>query len=549
MKAAGRNNNKIRERKSPLLSSVTSSTTIATTTEDLVFNRNLERVTEGLNEYVRKHLLERISRENASVIVDYILAMHAEIRVSDNYRLNTIVTLKKLAEHANKKPFKDMERQDIINFLNTYRKSEEEDPTHKWMDSYNQIFARIAKFFKWYYNKDIPPDKRLEPPVIRNIGKLKRLEEQTYNDNDVWTSEDDILFLKYCPSKRDRCFHMMARDTGTRTHELLKLKIKDINLTTNGTEWYGEILVNGKTGPRTVPMFQSVPYYKAWIEAHPVKGNPDAPLFCAMQNKRNFGRRLSKGAMNRIYVKTYQKQHFAKLAAPLEDGGDPTVPEEDKKKLRVLLKKPWNPYLVHRHSTLTEIGEHGGLGDSPLFDQFAGWRLGSPMRRKYVHLKSKSSSRALLKLRGIKFETEEEDLQAVKNRNALKPLSCPSCNEVNEAEAKFCRNPKCGMILKFDHYKATTKESEETKKEIAQLRAEQEIIKANAASYVEALMAAEVGMKPKVEIITYRAEDGSEGLLKAAELAKIKNQKRQEEYNQRQRGIEKEFRRKQAAAQ
>jgi hypothetical protein len=62
-------------------------------------------------------------------------------------------------------------------------------------------------------------------------------------------------------------------------------------------------------------------------------------------------------------------------------------------------------------------------------------------------------------------------------------------------------------------------------------------------------MAAEVGMKPKVEIITYRAEDGSEGLLKAAELAKIKNQKRQEEYNQRQRGIEKEFRRKQAAAQ
>ena len=106
MKAAGRNNNKIRERKSPLLSSVTSSTTIATTTEDLVFNRNLERVTEGLNEYVRKHLLERISRENASVIVDYILAMHAEIRVSDNYRLNTIVTLKCLAELN--KPFKDM---------------------------------------------------------------------------------------------------------------------------------------------------------------------------------------------------------------------------------------------------------------------------------------------------------------------------------------------------------------------------------------------------------------------------------------------------------
>src|SRR3712207_2524871 len=55
---------------------------------------------------------------------------------------------------------------------------------------------------------------------------------------------------------------MMSRDTGAKTLELLKLKIKDINLTTNGTEWYGEIPVNGKTGPRTVPMFHSVPYYK-----------------------------------------------------------------------------------------------------------------------------------------------------------------------------------------------------------------------------------------------------------------------------------------------
>jgi integrase len=231
---AGRN--KSLRRNSPL----SSSSETAAAIEDLAFNRNLAQATEHLDPYVRKHLYEKISRENASVIVDYILAMHSEIRLSDNYRLNTTVTLKKLAEESANKPFKDMERQDIINFLNTYRKSEEKDPTHKWMDTYNQILARVARFFKWYYNKDIPPEKRPEPPVIQNIGKQNRLEEQTYNDNDVWTPEDDILFLNYCPSKRDRCFHMMSRDTGTRTHELLKLKIKDINLTTNGTEWYGD---------------------------------------------------------------------------------------------------------------------------------------------------------------------------------------------------------------------------------------------------------------------------------------------------------------------
>ena len=47
---------------------------------------------------------------------------------------------------------------------------------HKWIGTYNQIFARIAKFFKWLYYLDVPPNKRPEPPVIQNIGRLKRLE-------------------------------------------------------------------------------------------------------------------------------------------------------------------------------------------------------------------------------------------------------------------------------------------------------------------------------------------------------------------------------------
>jgi hypothetical protein len=98
--------------------------------------------------------------------------------------------------------------------------------------------------------------------------------------------------------------------------------------------------------------------------------------------------------------------------------------------------------------------------------------------------------------------------------------------------------------------KEKEKADEETKKEIAQLRAQQEIMQANYASQFEALMATEVGIKnPKVEIITYRAEDGPEGLLKAAELARAKNQKRQEEYHQRQRDIEEQLKRNQAQRQ
>jgi integrase len=54
--------------------------------------------------------------------------------------------------------------------------------------------------------------------------------------------EDDLLFLKYCPSKRDKCFHMMAIDTGCRPRELLKLKLKDVILTqiAETEEWHGK---------------------------------------------------------------------------------------------------------------------------------------------------------------------------------------------------------------------------------------------------------------------------------------------------------------------
>ena len=44
----------------------------------------------------------------------------------------------------------------------------------------------------------------------------------------------------------------MSRDTGCRPHELLKLRIKDIVFKTTGNRQYAEVLVNGKTGSRSI---------------------------------------------------------------------------------------------------------------------------------------------------------------------------------------------------------------------------------------------------------------------------------------------------------
>ena len=53
--------------------------------------------------------------------------------------------------------------------------------------------------------------------------------------SDIWTSEDHVLFLKFCPENRDKCYHAMANDTSCRPHELLSLKIKDIKFKISST--------------------------------------------------------------------------------------------------------------------------------------------------------------------------------------------------------------------------------------------------------------------------------------------------------------------------
>lgn len=117
--------------------------------------------------------------------------MNSEIHLSDNYRRDNIIALKSLAEltkdedDEGNKPFEDMERSDIIAFLDRYRKPESVDPLHKWIGTYNTARTWLVRFFKWLYYPDIPPNRRPESPVMQNMGRLKRREQTTYKPTDT----------------------------------------------------------------------------------------------------------------------------------------------------------------------------------------------------------------------------------------------------------------------------------------------------------------------------------------------------------------------------
>jgi ribosomal protein L37AE/L43A len=272
--------------------------------------------------------------------------------------------------------------------------------------------------------------------VMRDIPMLKRKEQSIYKPDDLWTPEDDCMFLKYCPDKRIQCYHTIARDASTRPGEILRLRVKDINFKLAGDKTYAEISVNGKTGSRIIPLFNSIPYIKDWINNHPQPGNPNALLIPTM-NRATFGRKLSSQSLNGIYHK-YQTKRFPRLLS------DENVLTEDKDKIRELLKKPWNPY-IRRHSGLTEKSKMKQINEHQL-RQLAGWSPRSQMHLKYIHYFGNEASESLLEAYGI----------ATRNQESAKILlykQCPHCNEPNKPEIRFCA--RCKMVLTYDAYNET----------------------------------------------------------------------------------------------
>ena len=180
------------------------------TEKNSLFEQKLELATEGLEPHVLEHLKTKISPNNALTIAKYILSMKTETSLSNNYRHSILSSLKLFSEFLCNKPFSDMTRDDVISFLDSIRRNDSEDIMHKWIGTYNLRLTFFMRFFKWLYYQNLEPSKRPKPHVIQNIPLLKRKEQSIYKPSDLWTQEDDFLFLKYCPSKRIKCFHAMS---------------------------------------------------------------------------------------------------------------------------------------------------------------------------------------------------------------------------------------------------------------------------------------------------------------------------------------------------
>ncbi len=388
------------------------------------------------------------SKSIEDTIGDYINSMKHEVNPSESYQEDVRRLLIRFSRFFHSKSFKLVTREDMLAFLDSYRKPS--DPLHKWIGTYNITLVHLTRFFRWLYYPDIYPSKdRAKPPVVKNIPELKRKETSIYKPTDMWNEADDALFLKYCPNPRERCYHAISRDSACRPHELLRLRIKDVTFKiTADNKQYAEVVVNGKTGSRSVPLINSIPHLKDWIDQHPHRGNPNSILLCGFG--RSINRVLYTRSLHRIYD-NYKRVYFPKLL------DNPNVPAEDKQKIIELLKKKWNPY-VRRHSALTE---KSGIIKEHHLRQYAGWSANSKMPQKYIHYFGNESSDSLLVASGIiPKDKQQSDI-------LLKPKQCPQCSEPNKPDSKFCA--KCRMVLTYDAYNETLEKQQEKEDKLSSM--------------------------------------------------------------------------------
>ena len=175
----------------------------------------------------------------------------------------------------------------ILSFLDTKIKSQDEDPDKKWITTWNDYLHRIKHFLRWLHNVGtlqsdsiLPMDDWITPSFLK-IKEKKTKRISPYLETELWEKDEILLITKYEKCKRNKAILTLLWDLDARNHEITLLKIKHIRLREKYGE--GEIPHESKTGSGPMLLTCSFPYVRDLLNEHPFRNEPNARLICNLQ--------------------------------------------------------------------------------------------------------------------------------------------------------------------------------------------------------------------------------------------------------------------------
>jgi site-specific recombinase XerD len=313
-------------------------------------------------------------------------------------RIKLMGTLVLLAKRLKEDFDKATERQlkDIIITIDS------NDSYSAWTkQSYRSV---LKKFYKWLKYGDSYRMKIGYPKIVEWINtNVKRKDQPRVQASDILTEDEIKKLIESAEHPRDKAFISMLYELGARISEIGNLQIKDIT-----RDKYSYIVdLSGKTGHRTPRIVISDPYVTVWLNNHPLRNEPDAPLWVSIVGKDK-NRKMQYQALRMLIKRLKEKAG---------------------------LKKRIHPHLF-RHTRVTHLLVNRQINESQAKVYF-GWTPSSKMLSEYSHLISADVNDAILKAHGIKTEEEIE--------SKLKPKQCPRCKAINPQDHLFCKN--CSSVL------------------------------------------------------------------------------------------------------
>jgi len=295
------------------------------------------------------------------------------------------------------KDFDTAERADIERIITTFM--------NEGLKPYTIVGAKsiLKRFMTYVKNPEEFPNCPTPPCVAWMRTHVRKKDERRLQRTELLTPQDIERLLAICRNPRDKALIAVLWETGARISELGNLQLKHITKHPHGYT----LDVDGKTGKRSPLIVSSAPYLSQWLANHPFRDQPDAPLW--VHNQFDTAPQLLKYVSIRYLLQRY----FARAG----------------------ITKPFHPH-VFRHSRATFLLSQGIMNESQAKSYF-GWTSDSEMLATYSHLIDQDANNAILRENNLVPKREAHD--------ALKPITCHVCNELNPPGTDYCT--KCNAVL------------------------------------------------------------------------------------------------------
>ncbi len=265
--------------------------------------------------------------------------------------------------------------------------------------------AILKRFYTWLVNPIEFGRRATAPPIVSWITThVRTRDKHRLERHDLLLPQDIQAVLQVTHNPRDQALVSSLWESGGRIAELGNLQQQHVSRATHGFQ----VDLTGKTGKRAILLISSAPMLATWLNNHPFRDDPSAPLWVHYQytdEPRHIGYHT---------ILKLLKRHFQRAG----------------------ITKRIYPHLF-RHSRATYVLATGLMTEAQAKAYF-GWTPSTDMLSTYAHLLASDANNAILRENHLTPPSHAAT-------DVSTPRSCRTCDTLNQHNAAFCS--KCATLL------------------------------------------------------------------------------------------------------